>query len=186
VRNPIHILVVLAALFLVAGCDGRGSTTTPATTPTPTCRPGKGGGTVSPAIAICSITLVAQGGSEQIVRDGDTLHASPGDEVRIAEIAICVGPFSGNGGEACVDFVPVDQSGREIASERRGTHTQKVTAGCTSIRGPQDAWTVGESWQSISVVLNHWPPERTEDAACGDGLCEHDDRVTVNLERAAQ
>ncbi len=189
-RKPVLILVVLATLSLVTGCCARHTTSVlpPASTPmltpptsTSACLPAHAGGTVPPPIAICSITLVAHDDLEQVVRDGDTLRVSAGDEVRLVEVAICVGPFSGNGGEACVDFAPIDQGGHEIATERRGTHAQKVTAGCRSIPGPEGTWIVGENWRSISAVLNHWPPDRTEDAACAGGLCERDDQATISL-----
>ena len=196
-RSSTYILVVLATLSLVTGCRARHTTAapppahtpqpastqtlTPATS-SPACLPANAGGTVPPAIAICSITFVARGDLEQVVRDGDTLRASPGDEVRIVEIAICAGPFSGNGGEACVDFVPIDHDGREIATERKGTHARKVVAGCTSVPRPEGMWIVGENWHSISVVLNHWLPDRIKDTTCAGGLCERDDRVTISLE----
>jgi hypothetical protein len=137
-------------------------------------------GTVAPALSIYSITL-AVNGVEQVVRDGDTLPARPGDEVQFREATICAGSFSANGGEACVDLVPADQGGKEIASAHRGTHTVPVTAGFVSISAPGDAWTVGENWGSISVVLNHWPPKGTEDPACGSRRCERDDRMVVGF-----
>jgi len=143
--------------------------------------PSEAGGTVPPAIAVCSVTYIVNG-VEQIVRNGETLQASRGEEVSVGEVAICVGPFSGDGGQSCIDFFPLDDDGHEIASERIGTHQQKVNPGCHSVAGPDGVWLVGESWHSISAVLNHWPLDRTEDSACADGLCERDDLVRVFLQ----
>jgi hypothetical protein len=190
------ILPIVVALSLLTGCDGSGATSTAppahtaqstgtstpmATTATTPCPPANAGGTVPPAIAICSVSFLVNG-VEQVVRDGDALQASRGDEVQIGEASICVGPFSGSGGEACVDFVPIDSGGQEIASERNGTHNIKVSPGCRSIPGPGGTWTIGEGWAYIAAVLNHWPPSRTEDAGCAGGLCERDDRITVDIQ----
>jgi hypothetical protein len=125
-----------------------------ATDPTSACPPARGAGTVPPVVAICSITFVVNG-LEQVVRHGDMLQALPGDEVQVREVTVCAGSFSGNGGEACVDLVPVSQSGRELVSEHAGTHIVRVTPGCATISGPSHAWTVGENWREIAVVLNH-------------------------------
>lgn len=190
------ILAIVVVLSLLTGCDGSGATPvappvhtaqptdTPASTAatsTPPCTPANAGGTVSPAITICSVSFLVNG-VEQVVRDGDALRASRGDEVQIGGASICVGPFSGSGGEACVDFVPIDSSGQEIASERNGTHNIKVSSGCRSISGPGGTWIIGEDWAHIAAVLNHWPPSRTEDVGCGGGLCERDDRITVSVQ----
>jgi hypothetical protein len=145
-----------------------------------TCSATNAGGTVPPAIAICSITFIVND-VDQIVQNGDVLQASRGDVVQVKEVDICVGAFSGNGGEACVDLVPVDHSGREIASERKGTHMIKATAGCRSVPGPGGVWTVGESWQSIFAVLNHWPVDDTQDSGCASGQCERDDQLIVEF-----
>jgi hypothetical protein len=135
---------------------------------------------VAPDVAIHSITFVVNG-LERVVDDGDMLQASPGDEVQVREVTVCAGSFSGNGGEACVDFVPVSQSGQELGSEHAGTHMVRVTTGFTTISGPSHVWIVGENWREVVAVLNHWPPEGTEDLNCGGGRCEHDDRVEVGL-----
>jgi len=191
-----QVFLFVVVLSLVTGCDGSGAITMPPPTRTPqptgtpapvpttfmsACPPANAGGTVPPAVAICSITFVVNG-VEGVVGSGDALPASRGDEVQVREVAICVGPFSGDGGEACVDVVPVDTSGQEIASARYGTHAVKVSPGCKSIPGPDGTWTVGENWRSISVALNHWPPGRTEDPGCAGGLCERDDRIVVGLQ----
>jgi hypothetical protein len=196
VRLLVYILPIVVVLSLLTGCDESGATPTaspahtphPTDTPTPTaatatppCTPANAGGTVPPAIAICSVSFLVNG-VEQVVRDGEALQASRGDEVQIGEATICVGPFSGSGGEACVDFVPMDPSGQEIASERSGTHNIKVSPGCRSIPGPGGRWIIGEDWAYVAAVLNHWPPSRTEDAGCGGGLCERDDRITVSVQ----
>jgi hypothetical protein len=185
-KRLLRVLALVLMLPLAVACDGSGavSPSPPAAVPSlemSACPPAQARGTVPPAIAICSITYIVNG-AEQIVRDGDTLQASRGDEVRIGKVALDVGPFSGDGGQACVDFVPVGQNGEEIASDRRGTHMQKVNPGRTSVRGPDGTWTIGENWRSISAVLNHWPVDSTEDLDCAGGLCERDDRVTVFLQ----
>jgi len=200
-RNGVWVLVVVLVLSLVAGCGRSGTTTTalsphvpqltdalePAATPdlatvgsVPTCPPATGEGTISPAVSIYSIVFVVNG-VEQVVRDGDVLQALPGEQVQVREVTICAGSFSGNGGEACVDFAPVDQSGQEIVSEHGGTHTVWVTPGFISISGPDQGWIIGENWRHISVVLNHWPPDGTEDLGCGGGRCERDDRTVVGF-----
>jgi hypothetical protein len=138
-------------------------------------------GTISPAISIYSIVFIVNG-LEQVVRDGDMLQALPGEEVQVREVTICVGSFSGNGGEACVDFAPVTRGGQEIVSEHIGTHTVRVAPGFMSISGPDHGWAIGENWKHISVVLNHWPPGGTEDLGCGSGRCERDDRIIIGFE----
>jgi hypothetical protein len=121
-------------------------------------------------------------GREQVVRDGDMLQASRGDEVQVREVTICANPFSGSGGEACVEFTPLDQNGQERVAEGNGTHMKRVPSGFTSIPGPNHTWIVGENWRHIVAVLNHWPPGGTNDPGCGGGRCEHDDRMIVGLQ----
>lgn len=200
-KNGVWVLLALSVLSLAAGCGRSDVTVTalptqmpqptdspeptatldPGTSgPTPVCPPARGEGTIPPAISIYSITFVVNG-LEQLVRDDDTLQAMPGDEVQVKEVVICAGSFSGNGGEACVDFAPAGQSGQEMVSEHRGTHTVPVAPGFISISGPSYAWTIGEGWTHISIVLNHWPPEDTEDLGCGSGRCERDDRIMVRF-----
>jgi len=200
-RNGVWVLMVLLVLSLVAGCNRSGTTAT-APSPhmpqptdalesaathdlatvgsTPACPPATGEGTISPAVSIYSIVFVVNG-VEQVVRDGDVLQALPGEEVQVREVTICVGVFSGNGGEACVDLAPVDQSGQEIASEHRGTHIVPVTPGFISISGPDQGWVIGKNWRHIAAVLNHWPPDGTQDPGCGGGRCERDDRTIVGF-----
>ncbi len=185
-KELLLVLALVLMLPLAAACDGGGAVSPSRDASQPSlemsaCPPAEARGTVPPAIAICSITYIVDG-AEQIVRDGDILRASSSDEVRIDKVAISVGSFSGDGGEACVDFVPLGRNGEEIASERRGTHMQRVNPGRTSVLGPDGTWTIGENWRSISAVLNHWPVDRTEDLDCAGGLCERDDRVTVFLQ----
>jgi hypothetical protein len=201
VKNRVWVVAATLMLSLVAACSRSGaaaptpsihnpqSADTPELTSTSNlgttdrasaCPPASGAGTVSPAVAIYSITFVVNG-LEQVVRDGDTLQAFSGDEVQVREVTICVESFSGSGGEACVDFVPVSQSGQEVVSEHGGTHTVRVAPGFTSIPGPSHTWTVSENWRHIAVVLNHWPPRDTEDLGCGGGRCERDDQVIVGF-----
>lgn len=144
------------------------------------CPPVNGVGTIDPAIAIYSMAFVVNG-FEQVVRPGDTLRALAGDEVQIKEVIICAGPFSGNGGQACVDFVPVSPSGQELGPEHAGTHMVRVTPGFTTISGPDRVWTVDERWKDIAGVLNHWPSVETKDLDCANGRCERDDRIIVGL-----
>lgn len=200
-RNGAWALVALCMLSLTAGCGRRDATVTALPThmpqptdsqeaaatldsasidPTPVCPPASGEGMIPPAVSIYSITFVVNG-LEQVVRGGDALQASPGDEVQVREVTICAGPFSGNGGEACVDFAPADTSGQEIVSEHSGTHAVRVTPGFISISVPSHTWTIDEDWRHISAVLNHWPAEDTEDLDCGGGRCERDDRIIVGF-----
>lgn len=144
------------------------------------CPPNRGEGTISPAVSIDSISFLVNG-LEQVVRGDEALNAQPGDAVQVREATICVGPFSGNGGDACVDWVPIDQRGEEIVSEHRGTHMVPLTPGSIRISGPGGTWVIGENWISIAAVVNHWPPENTEDLNCGGGRCERDDRIVVVL-----
>lgn len=193
----ICILAVFAAFSLVGGCDGSSAPATPppartaqatatpvptATSPTSACPPTSSEGTVPPAIAIYSITFIVNG-LEQVVRGDDMLQASSGDAVQVREVTICVEPFSGNGGEACVEFTPIDQNGQEMVSEGNGTHMKRVTPGLISIPGPNNSWTIGENWRLISAVLNHWPPDGSNDPSCGGGLCEHDDQVVISIQQ---
>jgi hypothetical protein len=116
------------------------------------------------------------------VRDGDNLQAIPGDQVRVKEVTICAPTFSGNGGEVCVDFAPLDQNGEEVLSDNGGTHMVWVTPGFTILSGPDHTWTIDENWQGIAAVVNHWPPDRnTQDIECGGGLCESDDWMVVEF-----
>lgn len=200
-RNGIWVLGALLVLSLAVGCGREDTTATalptpmplvtdtlePAVTPdraavgaTPACPPARGEGTVPPAVSIYSIVFVVNG-VEHVVRDGDLLPALPGEEVQVREVTLCAGSFQGQGGEACVDFAPVDQNGQEIVSEHGGTHIVRVIPGFISIAGPDRRWTLGEDWRSISAVLNHWPPDGTEDPGCGGGRCERDDRIIVGL-----
>ena len=196
-----YALVPMLVLSLVAGCGSKDAieTTPPVQMPQPTdalepsaepdqaafdstaaCPPARGVGTVSPAISINSIVF-AVNGVEQVVRDGDMLQAQPGEQVHVKEVTICAGFFSGDGGEACVDFAPVAQDGEEIASEHRGTHTLRLMPGFMTLSGPDQGWTVAENWRRIAAVLNHWPPVGTDDLGCGSGRCERDDRIIVAL-----
>ncbi|MGD2158317.1 MAG: hypothetical protein PVG32_15675, partial [Anaerolineales bacterium] len=130
-------LLVMFSLFLVAACsptatqtqtaqpiDPRDSSATPDLATDDSvlnCPPARGEGTISPAVSIYSITFIVNG-VEHVVGDDDPLRAHPGDEVRIKGAVICAGNFSGNGGDACVDFAPVTQDGKDTLSDHIGTH----------------------------------------------------------------
>jgi hypothetical protein len=135
---------------------------------------------VAPTLSIDSITFVVNN-LEQTVRGNATLQVSPGDEVRVRDVVLCVEPYTGNGGDVCIDFSPVDINGQEVVNEHRGTHTVRVTPGAISFSLKNMAWSVEEGWSSISAVVNHWPAEGTLDLACGSGRCEHDDRISVEF-----
>jgi hypothetical protein len=147
----------------------------------PTCPPSRSEGTVAPAGSIYAITF-AVNGREHVVREGDTLRVVPGDDVRVQDVTICVGPFSGDGGEACVDVAPVARGGREVISEHAGTHQVPLAPGLTTIPGPDASWTIRESWKEVAAVLNHWPPTETRDRTCAEGRCERDDRMVIVLQ----
>jgi len=138
------------------------------------CRPATGQGTIAPAIVIQSITLLVND-AELTLSDGDELLAPPGSEVRVKDVMICVGPFSADGGEACVDFAPTDQSGQEISAEHAGTHLVPLTPGVVTVAGPDHTWSIDEGWAGITAVVNHWPRVRTDDSECAEGQCERDD-----------
>lgn len=150
--------------------------------PTLVCPTADAEGTVSPAVAIYSITFVVDG-VEQVVNDVGLLRASPGAQVQVREVVICsVEPFEGNGGSVYVEFDPVDHSGRVIASKVRGTRAVGVTSGFTNVPGSGVLWTIG-NWRHISVVTVHYPSgDRTKNPRCEGGLCEVDDRVIVPIE----
>jgi hypothetical protein len=195
------MLVFVWLVLLAAGCgrgseptavaptEGPRSTERPEPTATsvgetaeavPVCPPAHGAGTVDPALSIYSITF-AVNGAEQVVGEERWLRAAPGDEVRVSRVEMCVGPFSGNGGEACVDVAPADRSGREIMAEHRGTHLVRVTPGLITLSDLDFTWTVGEEWGGFNAVLNHWTPEETQDLDCAEGRCEQDDRIVIEF-----
>ncbi len=195
--NRVCLITAIVVLSLATGCDGSWRPTyTPqteasrwlagtlgpqASRSSPACEPSDGEGTVSPDVSITSIVFVVDG-VEQVVRDGDILQTTPGVEVSMKQATICADSFSGDGGEACVDLVPIDASGREILAEHAGTHLVQVTAGSIDISGPEHSWIIGETWSGFSAALNHWPPEGTADTSCAVGRCEHDDRMSIRLQ----
>ena len=199
--HRIWIFVALSVLLIAVGCSRSDETMTalpthmpqnnvspePSATlesvasySTPVCPPARGEGTISPAVSIYSITFVVNG-LEQTVRAGDMLEALSGDKMSVREITICSEAFSGNGGEVCVDFAPIDQSGKEIVSDHGGTHMVQMISGFMIISGPSHTWIIDENWRDISAVLNHWPPEDTDDLDCSNGRCEHDDRIIIEF-----
>jgi len=198
----VWVLAALFALSLAAGCGRSGETATTPPTPTlqpadspestalpdigsvdpaPVCPTDKGVGTVSPAVSIYSITFLVNG-IEQVVQENNGLQAVPGDEVQIRGVMICAGSFSGDGGQACVDFAPTDENGQEIMSEHQGTDTVQVIPGLNIISGLNFTWTVGENWSGFYAVLNHWTPVETQDLGCANGLCERDDWIIVEFD----
>ncbi len=196
-KNRLAILVVLAAFFLIAGCGRSDEIATPlprsTDSPQPTaplhsgtpestqgCPLARGVGTISPTISIASITFVVNG-LERVVRADEALRVAPGDRVQIKDATICAGSFAGDGGEACVDVVPVDSSGQEVTAEHNGTHMVLVIPGLTTILGPEYTWVVGEDWKQFSAVLNHWTPGITEDLICAEGRCERDDQIVIEF-----
>jgi len=202
IGKRVWVLAALLALSLAAGCGRSGEieTTLPIQTmqpadspeptaipdignvdPAPVCPTARGVGTVSPAVSISSITFLVNG-IEQVVLKNKVLQALPGDEVQIREVIICAGSFSGDGGQACVDFAPTDENGQEIMSDHQGTDTVQVIPGLIIISGLNFTWTVGESWRGFYAVLNHWTPVETQDLGCANGLCERDDWIIVEFD----
>jgi len=199
-RRHIWLLVLSAILSITTGCDVSNKpetelpnqqslpvfTMTTATTgimpidPFPDCPSAEGIGTIAPAISIFSITFLVNG-IEQTVYKDDVLQIAAGDEVQIKDVAICVNPFQGYGGQACVDFAPADPSGQEVVSEHKGTHLVNVTPGNIFISDLDFRWDIQERWSGILAVLNHWAPEKTQDLDCADGLCERDDQIFVGF-----
>jgi len=138
-------------------------------------------GTVSPAVAISSITFVVDG-AEQTVDDSGSLKASPGNLVEVKEVTICVDSFEGRGGQVYIEFDPVDTDGETVVSEIKGTRAVGVTSGFASVPGPGVPWTIGD-WRQLSVVTVHYPPGGgTQNPDCEGGLCEVDDRVIVPIQ----
>lgn len=195
-KDLIPVIKVLAALCLFIGCGGDDPAedtpevqtyeaedeTVQAASLSSDCPPVNGEGTVPPAIAIYSATFIVND-LEHVVRAGDVLQVSYDEELGIAGVSICVDSLSGDGGKVCVELAPVDQNGQDIVSEGRGTHTVTVTSGITFIPGPDQEWTVSKDWKSISIVVNHWPSGSTRDLSCAGGLCEHDDRLIVDIQQ---
>ena len=178
----------LVLVVLAAGCgDGNAlstatavvSTPTATTAATPACPPADGVGSVPPAVSIYSITFLVNG-REQVVHDGRTLEAAPGDEVLVAEVEICANEAGGGRGEVCVDVAPLGRDGEEIRSQAGGTHQQPVPSGFATVAGPPTVWTIGEGWQGFAVVVNHWVGGGS-DAGCAEGRCERDDYMRVPL-----
>ncbi len=144
------------------------------------CPPARGVGTIAPAITIRSMTI-AVNGVERTVSGDDTLRVSAGDVIRLRAAAICIEPFSGDGGRFCVDISPTDRSGAAIFSEHKGTHMMPVEPGVVELSGLEFEWTVGDDWKNLAAVVNHWTPGKSRDLECADGLCERDDRVIIEL-----
>jgi len=164
-------------------------TPTPTQTPPPplprTCSPADAEGIIAPAIAIESVTFLVNG-VDRVIRDGDSLRASTGDQVQVKQAVVCVHPFNGAGGFVHVELVPVafDQNkGRneEIPSEYIATAARVVAAGTITLPGSDRGWTLG-NWHHITAVVVHYPPGGTQDSTCGPNECERDDRMIVLLQ----
>jgi hypothetical protein len=148
--------------------------------PSSGCPAPVGEGTVAPAIAIQSVALLVND-TELTLSEGDTLAAPVGSRVRVVEVALCVGPFSGDAGDACADFAPTDESGETITAEHAGTHLVPLTPGIVTVPGPDHTWTIEDGWTAIAAVVNHWPGVKTEDHGCAEATCERDDWLILPL-----
>lgn len=189
----IWILIVLGffAATLLTGCQGgidegalagsRGLGSSDEVDDTPDCPPPDGVGTVAPGISIASIVFTVNG-ARQRVQDGESLQAQPGDEVRVQEVTLCVGSFSADGGQACLDVVPTTAGDQDVGSEHKGSHMFAISPGSMTITNLDFGWTVREDWEGLSAVLNHWTPTTTQDLACASGGCERDDWMTIAFE----
>jgi hypothetical protein len=151
-----------------------------ATGPLSGCPPAVGEGTVAPAIAIRSVTLLVND-IRLTLSEGDTLPAPPGSQVQVVEVALCVGPFSGDAGDACADFAPTGESGEKITPEHAGTHLVPLTSGIITLPGPDHAWIIEDDWTALAAVVNHWPGVKTQDLGCGEANCERDDWLILPL-----
>jgi hypothetical protein len=171
--------VALSALF-ADSCGAAEPPDSASVVSGPGCPPARGVGTIAPAITIRSMT-VAVNGVERTVSGDDTLRVSAGDVIRLRAAAICVEPFSGDGGNFCVDISPTDRNGAAIFSEHKGTHMMPVEPGVVEISGLEFEWTVGDDWKNLTAVVNHWTPGKSRDLECADGLCERDDRVIIEF-----
>jgi hypothetical protein len=176
--KPVPITYGILLVLLAASCRATVDNATTTHEPTSSCLSTMGEGTVDPAIAIHSITILAND-AELVLLDGDALPVGPGTQVRVLEVTICVGPFSTSGGEVCVDFAPTDPSGEEIATDPAGTHLVQVTPGLITLPGPDRTWIIDDAWAGMTAVVNHWPGVKTRDRGCADRACEHDDRLLL-------
>lgn len=184
----VRLVAILVLVVLTVGCGGGNaastSTTVTATTawttaPTSGCPAADGVGSVPPAVSIYAITFLVNG-REEVIKDGETLQASSGDEVLVAEVEICANEVGGGRGQVCVDIAPLGRDGEEIRSQAGGTHLQPVPSGFATVLGPPTLWTIGEGWQGFTVVVNHWVEGGT-DAGCAEGGCERDDYMQIPL-----
>jgi hypothetical protein len=148
--------------------------------PASACSPTPGEGTVAPAISIHSITFLVDD-VELTLSDEDMLPATAGSEVKVVKVKICVGAFKANGGEACVDFAPIRESGEEVSAEHAGTHMVPLAPGLITLPGPDRSWSIDESWVGIAAVVNHWLGVKTEDHECAEGQCERDHQLVLPL-----
>jgi hypothetical protein len=110
------------------------------------------------------------------------LQAVSGDEVQIREAIIYASPILGNDGQACVDFVPTDESSQEIRLEHKGTDTVSVTPDPISISDLNFIWTIGKNWSEFYTVLNHWVPIKTQDFDYARGISERDDWLFIKFQ----
>lgn len=140
-----------------------------------------GNGTVDPAVSIYSMVFEVEG-MEHEVLPGESLPVQPGDEVRLVEVTLCAGTYTGNPGEVCVDLAPLTAGGEILSSQHVGTHMGVIASGRITLAGPAYSWTIEENWVGISLVVNHWTPDRSGDPDCAGGKCEQDDWLTISLE----
>jgi len=191
IRNWVHnsnvrisILILIIAVIVSANNLEFFSTSSTPTPPLPsTCPSVNAEGTVPPSVAITSITFIVNGDEQIVANQYMPLQASPGDEVKIKEITVCVEPFDGESGSGYVEFDPLDQNGQVMALEVKGTRSVRIASGFTIIPGPDYAWTIGDNWRHLSVVTVHYPPGGgTQNPNCEGGFCEVDDRMIVPIE----
>jgi hypothetical protein len=154
------------------------------------CPPTDAEGTVLPSVTISSTTFIVNG-DERVADDSGSFQVSPGDQVRVKDVTICVDPFNGRGGKVYVEFDPVKPDPTDpgeiiiIKEEVKGTLAVSVKPKLTTIPGPNYTWTIGDDWKHISVVTVHYPAEKTENSECEPKdpyICEVDDRMIAPVQ----
>lgn len=97
-------------------------------------------------------------------------------------VTLCVGAYSGNPGDVCADIAPLIADGMTMSSQHAGSHMAVISPGSIVLEGPSQIWTIEEDWAGFSVVVNHWPLEKTQDVTCAETDCEHDDWLEIPFE----